>query len=177
MMQKSEKVILALIFGIMGIHVVAQVIVPTVNSQIVEMKPVPAVTIAHQNMTSERTVPDGPEPPVPAEVEHSMVVPERPSISSVLGWSLNDLGFALLVTFAGVGLWLPWGGVMVGQFPEDPSVLAPLLFFWLSSMASVPIMLLRLSKKIPWWRLGAYLYLVPVLVGGVGIVYFTRFGA
>lgn len=172
-----EKIMIGLIFGIIGIHIIAQVIVPTINSQIVEMKPIPVVTIVQENTTANHTVTEGPEPPVPATVKHSMVIPERPSVATVIDGSLKNLGFVFLVAFAGVGVWLPWGGVIVQQFPEDLSVLVPVLFFWLSAMASIPIMLLKFSKKIPWWRLGVYLYLIPVLVGGIGITYFTNFGA
>lgn len=176
MLQRAEKIILGLIIGILGIHLIMQVMIPVVHSQTAELKPIPVYTI-EQNATGERRIPEGPEPPIPATVQNGTMIPERQPVESVLRHSLDSLGFAMLVTFSAIGVFLPWAGVLAGQLPNDPAVLAPMLFFWVSAMGSIPIMILKLSKTISWLRLGLYLYVLPSLIGGIGIIYFTNFGA
>ena len=89
-------------------------------------------------------------------------------------WSLETLGVSFLVAFAGIGIWLPWGALFAQQLPTDINTLIPLLFFWISSMASIPIMI-KISKKFSFWKRILYVYLVSVFIGGFGITYFTNF--
>lgn len=169
-----EKILILIISAIIISHVVVQIIVPTINSQIVEMEPIPMITLTNETLHSKNSN-DGPQPPQINSVERTMVVPERPTILMMLGATLNHLTFALFVAFAGIGVVLPWIGIITLQFPSGPNAI-PLFFFWFLSMVSIPLVW-WFSKSIPLLRRILYLYMIPVLIAGIGITYFTNFGA
>ncbi|BDQ30462.1 hypothetical protein NZNM25_08950 [Nitrosopumilus zosterae] len=169
-----EKILILIISVIMASHIVVQVIVPTINSQVAEIEPIPMVTLTNETLHNAKNPNNGPQPQINS-VERTMVVPERPTVLMMLGATLNHLAFALFVAFAGIGIALPWIGIIMLQFPSGPNAI-PLFFFWFLSMASIPLVW-WFSKSIHLLRRMLYLYMIPVLVAGIGITYFTNFGA
>lgn len=158
MIPVHEKIFLVVIFGILAFHVIMHVGIPTVISQTIELQPVPMGTV-YDNGT----------------VIRNMVIPERTPILEVFFASFDRLVLPLAVAFVGIGIWLPFEAIRVGQFPNNVFQIIMMYVFWLLSFAS--IFLIVYSKGLPVWKKGVYSYLISFLISGAGITYFTNFGA
>lgn len=159
MIPVHEKIFLAVIFGILAFHVMIHVGIPTVMSQTVELQPVQMGTV-YDNGT----------------VIRNMVIPERTPVLDVFFASFDRLVLPLAVAFAGIGMWLPFEAIRVGQFPNNIFQIVMMYVFWLLSLASI-FLVAKYSKGLPMWKKGVYSYLISFLVSGAGITYFTNFGA
>jgi hypothetical protein len=151
---RNEKIFLAIIVGIIGIHIITQIIAPLIiiQSMIID--------------SEESTGIDSKD----------KIIRNHPTVLSVIQHGLDKIGFILFVTFVGAGIWIPWTALATNQLPTDSNTFFYFFFFWIISMLSFPL-IFKYSQKISLWRRFLYIYLIPVLVSGLSITYFTPLGS
>ena len=108
-------------------------------------------------------------------VVFGVVIPDKTSLSMSFVAGFSNFAFMIPLIIAGVGVWLPWIGIIYGQFPTSGNESILVLSFWILSMVSIPITII-LSKGIPLWRRIPYVYFIAVLISGTAIWLWTGFG-